>query len=80
MILVIVRTTTVAISTIASPIPKTTTTRCLIATETIAGRDTLDTREGAVEAAGGGGGDIAEAGLCILVDACGETVETQVGG
>ena len=79
-ILVIVRTTMSAIGTIASPIPKTTTARCLIATDTIAGRDALDTREGAVEATGAGGGNIAEAGLCILVDACGETVETQVGG
>ena len=79
-ILVIVRTTTSAIGTSATPIPKTTTARCLVRTNTIADRDALDAREGSVEAAGVGGGDIAEAGLCILVNACGKAVETQVGG
>jgi hypothetical protein len=57
-----------------------TTARSLVATNAMAGRDTLDAREVAFKAASAGCGNIAETGLRILVDACGKAMESQVGG
>jgi hypothetical protein len=63
-----------AIGTIRTSILEATTTRSLITTNAIADRDPLDAREVSVEATGTGCGNIAETGLRILVNACGEAV------
>jgi len=63
-----------AIGTIRTSILEATTTRSLVTTNAIADRDALDAREVTVEAAGTGCGDIAEMGLRISVNACGEAV------
>jgi hypothetical protein len=79
-VLVIVETTASAIGPIRTAILEATTSRSLVATNAMADRDTLDAREVAFEAASSGCGNIAETGLCILVNACGKAVKLQVGG
>jgi hypothetical protein len=70
-VLVIIKTATSAIRT---SILEATTTRSLVTTNAIADKDTLDARKVSVEVAGTGCGNIAEMGLRILVNACGEAV------
>jgi hypothetical protein len=74
MVLVIVETAVNAIGMIRTSILEATTTRSLITTNAIADRDALDARDVSIEAAGTGCGNIAETGLRILVNACGEAV------
>ncbi len=79
-VLVIVKTTASTIGAIRTSILEATTPRSLVATNSMADRDTLDAREVAFDAASSGCGNIAETGLRILVNACGKAVESQVGG
>ncbi len=76
--LIAINPTASTVVAIATVIAKASATRSLVPTNAVAGGDSLNPREVAVNLACAGVGDIVEAGLGILVDACRKAVETEV--
>jgi hypothetical protein len=68
-----------AIVTVATAIAKASTTRSVVTTDTVADGYPLYFREVPIEASRPGSYNIAETRLHVLIDACGEAVETEVG-